>query len=123
MNQPPVITPPPTTPDTRGSQPAMVAYLIYLVACFTAVPSLVAVVVAYIFRDGAPDWLQTHYQYLIRTFWLMCLYIVIGIILWIFLIGMLVLALVPFWMGARCIVGIRALNEGRPISNPTSWII
>lgn len=117
------ILPPQRTVSTEGTQPVAAAYILYLIAIFTAVPALAAVAVAYIFRDGAPDWLQTHYRYLIRTFWLMCLYISIGALTWIFIIGMGILGLVPFWVGARCILGLRALHQGRAISNPASWLI
>jgi uncharacterized membrane protein len=104
------------------SRPAMAGYVLYLVAIFTAIPSLVAVVLAYIYRDGAPDWLQTHYQYQIRTFWIMCLYLVIGGLTWIFIVGWFILGLVPFWVGARCLLGLQALQDRRPISRPQSWL-
>lgn len=117
------VLPPDHSVSTEGTQPVLAAYILYLIAILTAVPSLVAVAVAYIFRDGAPAWLQTHYRYLIRTFWLMCLYIGIGALTWIFIVGMGILALVPFWMGARCVVGLRALHHGRPVNNPGTWLI
>lgn len=106
----------------QGVGSALTVYILFLIAIFTAVPSIAAVVCAYIFRDGAPEWLQTHYRYQIRTFWLMIFYLAIGGLTWIFLIGMAVTAIVPFWMGARCLVGMRALHEGRRVPRPETWL-
>jgi uncharacterized membrane protein len=107
---------------TEDVRPALVIYGLYAIAAFTAVPSIIAVVLAYIYREGAADWLQTHYRYQIRTFWLLCVYITLGALSWIFVIGIAILAVLPFWMAARCLVGWRALSERRPITRPGTWI-
>ncbi|NLG74719.1 MAG: hypothetical protein GX535_00625, partial [Xanthomonadaceae bacterium] len=62
------------TERAANTDMAKIIYVLYLVGLLTALTSLVGVVMAYIYRDEAPDWLKTHYTFQIRTFWLMLLY-------------------------------------------------
>ncbi len=66
--------------------------------------------------------LDTHYRFQIRTFWIGLLYIVVGTILAFIVIGVAVLAWWFIWSLIRSIKGVLALNEHRPIANPTSWL-
>jgi uncharacterized membrane protein len=50
------------------------------------------------------------------------LYIVVGYLLLIVLVGLLVWLWWFIWSLIRNIKGVLALNEGRPIDNPTSWL-
>ncbi len=66
--------------------------------------------------------LRSHYQWQIRTFWIGILYFVIGVVLCFVLIGILVLLFWFIWTLVRTVKGVLALNENRPIANPTSWL-
>lgn len=109
---------------TNAGRGALLVYVLYLIALFTALPMLIGVVIAYVNRDDPPAWLATHYRYQIRTFWLGLLYSVIAFILSIplffinFPIFFLVVAL---WVIIRCARGIKLLDAKRAIPNPKSW--
>ncbi len=51
-----------------------VVCLLYLATYFTGIGCVVGVVLAYIFRSGAAlDWEASHYTYLIATFWILAI--------------------------------------------------
>ena len=77
---------------------------------------------AYVNKDSAPEWQKSHYQFLIRTFWIGLLYSVIGLILTFVLVGVLVLLFALIWMIIRCAKGMSQFDKGQPIENPTSWM-
>jgi uncharacterized membrane protein len=101
---------------------AMIVYVLYLVAFFVAPTAIAGVIVAYIQRGSADPLLQSHYRFQIRTFWMSVLYVVVGIVLCFVIVGIFVLLWWFIWSLVRNIKGILALNEGRPIANPTSWL-
>ena len=74
---------------------------------------------AYINKDDAPEWVQTHYQLQIRTFWIGALFIFLGSILSVILIGWLLLLFWVVWLIVRSVKGMKALDEEKAIDNPT----
>lgn len=54
--------------STEGT--AKIVYVLYLVGILFGLTTLIGVVMAYVNRGDAPEWLKTHYQYQIRTFWI-----------------------------------------------------
>ena len=113
---------PPRPPAVSDPTVAMVVYVLYLSGYFFGITPIAGVIVAYIQHDSADPVLQSHYHFQIRTFWISVLYVVGGIVLCFVLVGFLVLMWWFIWSLVRCIKGILALNEGRPIDNPTSWM-
>lgn len=81
------------------------------------------VVLAYRNRGGGPAWIDTHYLFQIRTFWLGCLWVVVGLVLTPIVVGLFVLLLVPFWLFGRIVKGWRCLSRGEPHPKPTSWLM
>jgi len=101
---------------------AMIVYGLYFASYFMGVTSIAGVIVAYVQYGSADPLLQSHYRFQIRTFWISVLYVAVGIVLCLVLVGILVLLWWFIWSLVRNIKGILALNEGRPIANPTSWM-
>lgn len=100
---------------------ATLIYVLYLAGLIIGITPLIGLVMAYIYRDGAPHWLRTHYHYQIRTFWIGLLYIVIGAVtIWIF-IGFFILAFWVVWYIVRCIKGLKLVGDGFAHPNPTTW--
>lgn len=97
-------------------------YVLYLASLLTGVTALIGLIVAYSLRGQAPEWEQSHYQFLIRTFWIGLLYSVIGTLLTAVLIGFLVLLFVVVWMIVRCIKGLQLAAEQKPVPNPETWL-
>lgn len=111
------------TQDNEGSaQNAKIIYILYLVGIVVGITGLVGVIMAYINKDEAPDWLKSHYQFLIRTFWIGLLYCVVGIISAVFIIGIFILLFWVVWLIIRCVKGMKALDAKQPHPDPTGWM-
>ncbi len=108
-----------TNPSERGN--ANLIYILYLVAFVVGVTSIVGVVMAYMAKDEAPDWLKSHYYNQINIFWKGLLYGLISCVLMIVLIGFVLIVLVLIWYIVRVVKGMQALSKGEPIENPGSW--
>ena len=107
--------------DQAGSS-AQVIYILYLVGAVLPIATLVGVIMAYIYRADAPDWVYSHYRFQIRTFWIGMLYVLIGIVLLPLVIGFLVLLLEVVWVIVRTIIGVQHLERGDAHPNPGTWM-
>jgi uncharacterized membrane protein len=107
-------------PTTEGS--ARLVYILYLVGIILGITGIVGVVMAYINRSDAPEWLQSHYQFQIRTFWIGGLYMLIGAILMFVLVGYLVFLFWMVWLLIRCVKGMKSLDLKQAHPNPTGWM-
>ena len=97
-------------------------YILYLAGLIVPFASLIGLIMAYVNKGAAPEWMQTHYQFQIRTFWIGFLYFFISFLLMFVLIGWLTLMLSLVWYIIRCIKGLSALNLQNPHPNPTGWM-
>jgi uncharacterized membrane protein len=117
-----VTSPPPPEPMVSNRQLALVVYILYFASYFVGITALVGVIIAHIEVGKADPLLRSHYQFQIRTFWIGLLYLAIGIILCMVVVGVFVLLWWFIWTLVRCIKGVLALNEGKPVERPTSWM-
>ncbi len=101
---------------------AKVIYVLYLAGFIVGVTPLIGVVMAYLAKGEAPEWLDTHYRYQIRTFWIAFLYTFVSVLLTVILIGILGLLATAVWLIVRCIKGFQALDRGEPIENVATWM-
>ncbi len=101
---------------------AFVVYVCFLAAYAFPLLALVGLVLAYINRDAAPEWLKTHYTFQIRTFWIGLLYWLVSIVLCAVLIGLVCVVLTLVWGVLRCGLGLNRLMQRQPYPNPESWI-
>jgi uncharacterized membrane protein len=109
-------------PAVSDKQLVLVVYILYFVSYVFCITALIGVIIAHVQVGQADPLLRTHYQWQIRTFWIGLLYLAIGVILTFIVIGILVLLFWFVWTLVRSIKGVLALNENRPIANPTSWL-
>jgi uncharacterized membrane protein len=106
-----------------GPTNVMVIYILYLAGLVIGVSGLVGIVLAYVNRGKAGGFIESHYTWLIRTFWIGLLYALVSAVLMLFAIGFLLMFAVAVWFIVRCIIGLQALGRNEPIKNPESWII
>jgi len=106
-----------------GSTNVMVIYILYLASLAIGVTVLVGIVLAYVNRGKAGGYIESHYTWLIRTFWIGLLYAFISAVLMILVVGFLLMFAVAVWFIVRCIIGLQALGRNEPIKNPESWLI
>lgn len=107
-------------PTTEGA--AKVVYILYLVGIIFGITGIIGVVMSYVNKGNAPDWLKTHYQFQIRTFWIGGLYLLLGVLLAMVLIGYLILLFWVIWLIVRCVKGMSALDRKEAHPNPTGWM-
>jgi uncharacterized membrane protein len=80
---------------------------------------VIAVIVAYVKRGEARGtWLESHFRWLIRTFWWSLLWMVVGAVLFVTLIGIPIAiamwAIASIWVLYRVIRGFLLLQDRRP---------
>ncbi len=119
---PPEPAPPPNNPLNDERQMAMIVYIAYLAAFAFPPLSIAGVVLAYVNRSAAPDWLKSHYTFQVYTFWIGLLFSVVSFLLCFVLIGFLLIFATMAWYVIRCALGINRLMQREAYPNPTSWI-
>jgi uncharacterized membrane protein len=118
----------PTPPQANASlnnerQMAFVIYVVYLVALALPPLAILGLVLAYVSRDAAPDWLKSHYEFQIRTFWLTLLYFLGAAILCVVLIGLFLLVAVWALWVLRCALGLSRLVNREPYPRPDALLL
>ena len=96
-------------------------YILYLVSFIAGITAIIGVVMAYVNKDDASDWLQSHYQFLINTFWKgLVMALVSGLLMMVF-IGFILIVIVVLWIIIRCVKGLKYIDERKAHPDPTGW--
>jgi uncharacterized membrane protein len=75
-----------------------------------------AMMVNYIKLDSVRgSWLESHFRWQLNTFWYGLLWWIVGLVLWLLLLGWLVWGLLSLWALYRVVRGALALNDNKPI--------
>jgi uncharacterized membrane protein len=106
-----------------GRLNVQVVYCLYLVSFVVGLTGIVGLIMAYVNRGKGEPWVDTHYTYAIRTFWIGLLYALIASILMLAFIGIILIFAVAIWIVVRCVIGLQKASAGEPISRPESWWI
>ena len=97
---------------------ATLVYALYAASILIGITLIGGLVVAYLKRDDAAGtWLESHYRWLIRTFWWSLLWCAIGALTALILVGFVVLFAAAVWFIYRVAKGWLALREGKPVGN------
>ena len=96
-------------------------YILYLVSFIAGITAIIGVVMAYVNKDDASEWLQSHYQFLINTFWQgLVMALVSGLLMMVF-IGFILIVIVMLWIIIRCVKGLKYIDERKAHPDPTGW--
>ncbi|MFJ5537121.1 DUF4870 family protein [Vreelandella titanicae] len=121
-----------TFKKSRGRGTAIVVYMLFLGSVLAVVTAPIGVLIAHMKRNDAEEWVASHLQFQIRTFWLGLLGGVLFTAIWHLLgwiglpavapwaLGYLYFTACLIWMVGRCGVGITRLTNNRPVANPRS---
>ena len=109
-------------PVVSDNSLAFIVYLLYGVGYFNGISALLGVIIAHLKVNDADPVLQSHYRFLIRTFWIGLLYLVIATPLCIVLIGFPLLVWWLVWSLVRVVKGFLLLTENKPVADPGSWL-
>ena len=114
-------------PVSAGGSPAegdtaKLVYILYLASLIVGITAIIGVIIAYVYRGGAAEWVQSHYRFQIRTFWIGLLYMAIGLVTAVILIGFLVWLFAVVWLIVRCVKGMQEISRGEARANVTTWL-
>ena len=105
-----------------NSSTAKLVYILYLVGLVFGITGIIGVIVAYVNNDDGPEWLQSHYRFQIRTFWMGLLFMIVGGILLVVMIGWLVYLFWIVWLIIRCVKGLKQLELQQPVQDEKTWM-
>jgi len=90
---------------------ALYVYFLYLAGLFIPFTGLIGLIMAYV-NKGKDTLTDSYYQHQISTFWWGLLWLVIGSVTAVFIIGYFIILAWAIWMIIRCVKGIKAFNSG-----------
>ena len=94
----------------------LVIYALQAASIFFGVSLIAAVIVNYIKRDDVlGSWLESHFRWQIRTFWYTLLWLGLGCLLFIVVIGYFILMAAGIWLIYRVAKGWVFLSEKKPM--------
>lgn len=108
--------------DPATTKVAYLIYILYFPCVLLPILPILAVIFAYIFENDAKSILKSHYQFLIRSFWMGLLYFTIAGLSLFIIIGMLLIPLCIIWWFIRIVKGLKSLLRNEPIANPKTWV-
>ncbi len=116
---------PDATPTTNGfefNRPTIVG-LLYVASCITGVSAIIGVVLAYVWK-GEPHqpWEETHYTYLIRTFWIGVIGTVVGVLTLLIGVGFLILLGIGIWALVRSVMSLVSAQKREPMKDPETLL-
>lgn len=139
MSESPVATAPEAPiPATEDRTLPAVVYGLYLLGLATGgATALLGLIIAYVNRKDARAIPETHYTFLINTFWMTFGWCLIGGLLILFgfplsfvlvglpflALGWAIVGLVGLWYAVRAIVGVIYLARGEAYPRPKTWLI
>ena len=105
-----------------NSSTAKLVYILYLVGLVFGITGIIGVIVAYVNKGDGPDWLQSHYRFQIRTFWMGFVYLLIGSVLSVVVIGWFVILFWVVWLIIRSVKGLKQLGLAQPVQDEKTWM-
>jgi uncharacterized membrane protein len=107
-----------------GGDNVKLVYVLYLASVLVGLTVLIGLVMAYVNRPQVRGtWVESHYTYQIRTFWIGLVYSLACVLLMVVGVGFLLIIAVAVWAIVRCIKGLQWVAAGQPVPDPQSWIV
>ena len=93
-----------------------IVYGLYAASFMVGITAIAAIVMNYVKRgDVAGTFLESHFTWQIRTFWISLVVAIVGMLLMLVLVGWVVLVADMVWVVYRLVIGAIRLNENRPV--------
>jgi uncharacterized membrane protein len=100
-----------------------IVYVCQALSYFFGITAVVGVIINYLRLDEARGtWLESHFVWQIRTFWISLAAAIIGCVFIFIGIGFLILAANLVWIIYRVIKGWLLLQKGQPVANCTTLL-
>lgn len=109
--------PAPVSQDEQHRTMVLVAYLLGAIGMFTAfIPILIALVICYLKRNEAVGTIyESHYRWLISTFWIGIVWFCIAVVLFIVGIGFVLYWVLCAWLIYRFVKGLLRFSERKAV--------
>ncbi|MES2992070.1 MAG: hypothetical protein V4750_02055 [Pseudomonadota bacterium] len=107
-----------TTSDAERSNKTLtwIIYGLYAASFIVGITAIAAIIMNYVKRgDVAGTYLESHFTWQIRTFWISLAAAFVGLLLMIVLVGWIVLIADMVWVIYRLVIGAIRLNENKPV--------
>lgn len=103
-------------PTDEQKNLVLIVYILQALSFLVGVTFIAAVIVDYIKRDELRGtWLESHINWQIRTFWWALLWMVIGTILFVVVVGAVIMFAATVWVIYRIVRGWLAFNDGKEL--------
>ncbi|MDR3518978.1 MAG: hypothetical protein P4M00_24525 [Azospirillaceae bacterium] len=100
----------------------MITYILYGIGIFIGITSIIGIIIAYLRRaESAGTIYQSHFTWLIRTFWIGLVIGFVGIVTSPIGIGFFVLLAIEIWVIFRIVKGFLKFNDRKEIPNPRGF--
>lgn len=104
------------TSNSEVKNYVFIAYVTYALGLLILFTPFIGVLLAFIKRDEAQGSIYaSHIDWLIKTFWVSLIGLLLGRLTIFILIGWLILAATGIWLIYRVVVGLIKLNEDKPV--------
>ncbi len=108
--------------DADGAANARIVYILYLCGIVLWPVAVVGVVMSYVNRNEAAEWVASHYRFQIRSFWIGLLFGTVCVATVIFVVGYFLLFVALVWWIVRCVKGLKYLANSEPHPNAATWL-
>ncbi|MTI43350.1 putative membrane protein [Roseibium hamelinense] len=106
-----------------GRKNVYLIYILYLLSLVVGFSAIVGLIFAYMNKGKGEDWVDSHYSFQIRTFWIGLAASIAGAVLMIVGIGFLVVFAAIIWTIVRCVKGLQLTSRGEAVPDPQTWLI
>ena len=105
------------TSNSEVKNYVFIAYVTYALGLLILFTPVIGVILAFIKRDEAQGSIYaSHIDWLIKTFWVSLIGLLLGRLTILLLIGWLILLVTAIWFIYRVVIGLIKLNEDKPVS-------
>lgn len=100
--------------EHSARQLATLVYALQAASFMVGITFIAAIIVNYLKRDEvAGTWLESHFDWQIRTFWWSLLWGMLGVVLMVVVVGIFILIADALWVLYRIVKGWLNLNDGK----------
>ena len=97
---------------------ALIAYILMVLGMFTGIFWIIGAVWAMVKKEDAVNTLyHDHYSNIVKTFWWGFFWTVLGIVLWVFFIGAVIMFIAWVWAIYRIIKGLARLTSNKSFND------
>lgn len=92
-------------------------YILLGLSLFFGITAIPAILINYIKKEDVKNtWLESHFAWQIKTFWVALFFSLLGALLSVVVVGLIILGVVWVWVLYRVLKGFFAVTERKPLA-------